>query len=157
MDKCVVVAIGNNKARFFTLEPAEWPEYESGPDLVERKVLSYPTSNYGQSLWSKITNKHHQDSKVNKDRHYKFEPKFAREITSEIIHLVRINQGKKLILVAKPQILQLTRKFFTPTLFNHLQIEELNKDLSNFSSSQIHQYIAKKQLIPACRKVVYPL
>lgn len=156
MDKCVVAVIGNNKARFFTLEEAEWPEYESGPNLVEQESLSPSASGYGHDLWSKIANKYsHRSQEADSDR-YQFERKFAQKIASEIVNLVRINQGQTLILVAKPQILNAMQKLFVPTIFNGLKIKALRKDISHFKPSQVHQYLAQKQLIPACQKVVYP-
>ncbi|VEP13776.1 conserved hypothetical protein [Hyella patelloides LEGE 07179] len=156
MDKFIVVAINNSEARFFTLEEAEWPEYESGPNLVEQENLSYCTSDYCQGFWFKITNRHYRKLKNTKYTQHQFERKFAQKVTSEIINLVRIHQGQKLILIAQPQILNLIRKSFTPTLFKNLQIQELSKDISHFSANQIHQYLAQKHLIPAYQKVFYP-
>lgn len=156
MDKCIVVVINNNQARFFSLEPAEWPEYESGPNLIEQKSLSYSTSNYYQKFWFKLINKQERLRQKNHLNHYKLENQFARQITSEIINLIRLHQGQKLILIAQPQVLNLVKKFFTPTIFKALQIKELHKDISHFNCGQIHQYLAQKQFLPACQKVFYP-
>lgn len=153
MERIVVVAIGNDMARFFTLEQAEWPEYESGPHLIEQSNLAPSTS---EGLWIKIAKKQSQNTNSLPKDSYQFERKFAKEITGEIIHLIRITQGQKLILIARPQIINLVHKFFTPTLFHNLHIQELPKDPSHFNSNQIHQYLAQKQLIPACQTVVYP-
>ena len=156
MDKYVVVAISNSKARLFTLEEAEWPEYESGPHLIEQKCVSPLESGCNQNFWSKIVNRHPQKSFSYQDHHYRFERKFAQTISSEIINLVRINQTQKLILVAQPHILNLARKSFIPTIFNNLYIQELPKDVSHFNTAQIHTYLAHKNLIPYCQKVSYP-
>lgn len=155
MERIVIVAIGNTQARFLTLEQAEWPEYESGPHLIEQSNLA-PSKLSEKGLWTKIAKKQAQNIKSLANNHYQFERKFAQEITAEIIHLIRIKQGQKLILIARPQILNLIHKFFTPTLFHNLHIQELPKDIQGFSSSQIHQYLAQKQLVPACQTVVYP-
>lgn len=155
MERIVVVAIGNDLARFFTLEQAEWPEYESGPHLIEQGNLA-PSKLSEARLWTKITKKQSHNIKSLPKDSYQFERKFAQEITGEIIHLIRIKQGQKLILIARPQIINLVHKFFTPTLFHNLHIQELSKDLSHFNSNQIHRYLAQKQLLPACQTVVYP-
>ena len=155
MERIVVVVINNSQARFFSLEQAEWPEYESGPHLIEQSNLEGSTLKSDRGLWTKINKKQQDDRALEEDR-YTFERKFAQEITGEIIHLIRIKQGQKLILIARTQILNLIHKSFTPTLFHNLHIQELPKDLSHFSSSQIHQYLAQKQLVPACQTVVYP-
>lgn len=159
MDKYVVAVINNNEARLFTLEQAEWPEYESGPHLIEQKIVSQSKNTESVGLWSRITGKtgkNSQKSSVPINSYYKFERKFASQITSEIINLVRMNQSKRLILVAQPQILKLAHQSFVPTIFNNLQIRELHKDISHFHPVQIHQYLARKHLIPHCQTVVYP-
>ena len=156
MDRIVVVAIGNTEARFFTLEQAEWPEYESGPHLIEQSSLSRSTEDSARGLWTKIAKKSTQNIKASENYRYKFERKFAQKITGEIIHLIRIEQGQKLVLIARPKILKLIHQFFTPTLFGNLHIQELPRDISHFGSNQIHQYLAQKQIVPACQTVVYP-
>ena len=156
MERIVVVAISNAQARFLTLEQAEWPEYESGPHLIEQSNLEHSKLKSDRGLWTKVTKKPHQNTRALEEARYQFERKFAQEITGEIIHLIRIKQGQKLILIARPQILNLIHKSFTPTLFNNLHIQELAKDIGHFSPSQIHQYLAQKQLVPACQTVVYP-
>ena len=51
---CVVVADGT-RARFFTLEAAQFPEMESGPNLIEKKDLINPeTETAGRELSSLI-------------------------------------------------------------------------------------------------------
>ena len=156
MDKYVVVTVSNSKARFFTLEEAEWPEYESGPHLIEQKCISPLEDGCNQNFWSRIVSRSAQKSLLQPDHHYKFERKFAQKITSEIINLVRINQCQRLVLVAQPHILSLVRKSFIPTIFNNIYIQELPKDVSYFNTAQIHAYLAHKNLIPYCQKVSYP-
>ena len=49
---CVVVTNGA-RARFFTLEEPQFPELESGPNLVELKSLQNPQHREtGNQLWS---------------------------------------------------------------------------------------------------------
>ena len=155
MDKVVVAVISSTQARFFTLEQAEWPEYESGPHLIEQSSLLHSVSQHSRGLWTKIVN-HQQKNRAIEEHHCQFERKFAQKITGEIINLIRIHQGQRLIVVAQPQILNLMHKFFTPTLFHNLHIKELPKDITHFGSNQIHHYLAQKHLIPACQTVVYP-
>jgi protein required for attachment to host cells len=156
MDKSIIVIINNNQARFFSLEPAEWPEYESGPNLIEHKNISYSKVNYKRNFWSKIIDRQRSSLLRVVEHSDKFESRFAQQITSEIVSLIRIHQVQKLILVAQPQILNLVKKFFKPTIFKTIKIKELNKDFSHFNTSKIHQDLAQKQLIPACQKIVYP-
>lgn len=156
MDKCTVIVIGNDQARFFILEEAEWPEYESGPDLVEQSLLIPHAKNEKSPFWQNIVPKSGQQDSAENTSNYIFDKKFAQKITGEIISLIRVNQSSRLILVANPKIIVLVRRFFTPTMFNNLQIQELHREIGHLSSLQIHNYLAAKQLIPACQKVVYP-
>ncbi len=156
MDKCTVIVISNDQARFFILEESEWPEYESGPNLVEQSMLVPCSVNKQSSLWSTIIKKSLSDEGTQASAGYIFEKKFAQRITGEIISLIRVNQSSKLILVANPQITVLIRRFFTPTMFENLHIQELHIDIGHLSSLQIHNYLASKQLVPVCQKVVYP-
>lgn len=156
MDKCTVIVIGNNQARFFILEESEWPEYESGPNLVEKSVMVPYSVNKQSQLWSTIIQKGKRKERTNPAPDYIFDKKFAQKITGEIISLIRVNQSSKLILVAEPKIINLVKRFFAPTIFQNLEIQELHIDISHLSSLQIHNYLASQQLVPACQKVVYP-
>ena len=156
MDKCTVIVISNNQARFFILEESEWPEYESGPNLVEHSLLVPLSVNNQSKFLSAIIQKDSGEGSSKNSSDYIFDKKFAQRITGEIISLIRINQSSRLILVSPPSIIGLVRKFFTPTIFKNLHIQELHNDICHFSSLQIHNYLASKQLIPACQKVVYP-
>ena len=156
MDKCTVIVISNDQARFFILEESEWPEYESGPDLVEQSLLVPYSENRRSIFWSKMVQKNSKEISYKVSSNYIFDKKFAQRITGEIISLIRVNQSSKLVLVANPQIIVLVRRFFTPTMFSNLDIQEIHNDIGHFSSLQIHNYLASKQLIPACQKVIYP-
>jgi len=156
MDKCTVIVISNNQARFFILEESEWPEYESGPDLVEQSLLVPYSENGRSTFWSNMMPKNSKDITSKTSSSYIFDKKFAQKITGEIISLIRVNQSSKLVLVANPKIIVLVRRFFTPTMFSNLDIQEIHSDIGHFSSLQIHNYLASRKLIPACQKVVYP-
>lgn len=156
MENCVIVVINNSKASFFTLEQAEWPEYESGPDLIEQETIVYSDLSYRHKFWSTLTGHSEDETDSTLEHSPRLDNKFGEKITAQIVSLVRINQCEKLILVAPSKLLEIVNGFFIPTLFKNLQIVELEKDLRDLKPLQIHHYLAQQQLIPAYQKAVYP-
>ena len=57
--------------------------------------------------------------------------------------------------MAEPQILGLMREAMSDNLFKNLNIKEVAKDICHFKVTQIHDYLAKKELLPACNKVYF--
>ena len=156
MDNSLVVVMGSDRARFFTLEQAEWPEYESGPDLIERDRVVYSDLSYRHRLWSSLLGKSEAEADSSLEHNSKLDNRFGQKIISQIINFVRVNQYEKLILVAPHQILELISEFFIPTLFRNLEIITVEQDVSNLTSLQIQQYLAQKDMVPAYQKAVYP-
>jgi len=53
MNHYSVIVAGGSRARFFTLEAAQFPELESGPRLVEQKdLINSENQMHNGSLWS---------------------------------------------------------------------------------------------------------
>lgn len=162
MNQSVVAVIDGTKARFFTLEQAEVPEYQSGPNLIERKNLSNDTNElHGKDIWS--------DTKTGRNRGVKgqahgyddhrqnhldeFERSFAKEIVNAIVNLTKSHHAQQLLLIAEPQILGTIRDAIAPNLPKHIKIQELAKDLCKLKPLELHQYLADRELLPA-RKIV---
>ncbi len=52
MNQAVIAVMDGTKARFFTLEEAEFPEYQSSPNLMEHQCLSNTAKEMaGKELW----------------------------------------------------------------------------------------------------------
>lgn len=156
MDNSLVVVISSDRARFFTLEQAEWPEYESGPNLIERDSVIYSELSYRHKLWSSLLGKSEAELGKSLEHNSRLDNRFGQEIISQIINHVRVNQSGKLILVAPNQVLELVSERFIPTLFRNLEIITIEQDLNQLKPVQIHQYLAQQKLIPAYQKAVYP-
>jgi protein required for attachment to host cells len=164
MSNFVVAVINGTQARFFTLEPAEWPDYESGPNLIEHEgLLSEAHKLHGQELWANVKTGRNRSSNGqahsyddHRDNHaVEFEKRFAQNIANRITDLTQTHQAQKLILVAEPQILGLIRTAIASKLPKHLHLQELAKDVCHLNSHQIHSYLANKGLLPPCNKASY--
>jgi protein required for attachment to host cells len=164
MSQALVTIIDGTKARFLSLEPAEMPEYESGPNLIERKELLNPTKELSsEELWSTVkTGRNKGAGSVahayddHRQNHLdEFERRFAQTIANEVVNLSQTYQTQQIFLVAEPQILGVVREALAPLLTKNknIQIQELAKDLCKLKPLEIHEHLAGKNLLPARRKV----
>lgn len=162
MNHSLVAVVDGTKARFLSLEEAENPEYQSGPNLLERKEVLNPNKELpGKELWANVKtgrNKGAAGQAHAYDDHRQnhldeFERRFAQMIANEIIHLTQAEQTNRLIVVAEPQILGCLREALAPLLPRNLQIQELAKDLCKLKPLEIQEHLAQKNLLPARKKV----
>ncbi|MGB5632115.1 MAG: host attachment protein [Waterburya sp.] len=162
MVKFAVAVINGSQARFFTLDSAAISEYESSPNLLEHESLADSTRElHGQELWANTRTGRNRGSNGqahsyddHRQKHeIEFEKRFANKIISVMLNLIQTHQARHLIIVAEPQILGMLREVMTDNLFNNLHIQEVAKDICHLKSNQIHDYLAKKKLLPACKKV----
>ncbi len=162
MVKFAVAVINGSQARFFTLDSAALSEYESSPNLLEQASLADSTRElHGQELWANTktgrnrgsNGQAHSYDDHRQQHEIEFEKRFANKISSAMLNLIQTHQARHLIIVAEPQILGMLREAMTDNLFKNLQIDEVAKDICHLKSNQIHDYLAKKELLPACKKV----
>ncbi len=162
MSKFAVAVINGSQARFFILDSTASSEYESGPNLIEHEGLSDSTRElHGQELWANTktgrnrgTNGQAHSYDDHRQKHeIEFEKRFANKINSVMLNFIQTHQARQLILVAEPKILGMMREAMTDNLFKTLRIHEVAKDICHLKLNQIHNYLAKKDLLPACIKV----
>lgn len=162
MSEFFVGVFDGSRARLFTLEEPEFPECESGPNLIEREGLINPAGELsGQELWANVksgrnrgaTGQSHSYEDHRQKHMDEFERSFAQTIATEIVNLAQTYQAHQLILVAESQTLGLVRAAIAPLLTPKLRIQELAKDLCQLKPLEIHEHLASKNLLPA-RKIV---
>ena len=162
MVKFAVAVINGSQARFFTLDSAALSEYESSPNLLEKESLADSTRElHGQELWANTktgrnrgsNGQAHSYDDHRQQHEIEFEKRFANKISKAMVNLIQTYQARHLIIVAEPQILGMLREVMTDNLFKNLNIHEVAKDICHLKSNQIHDYLAKKELLPACKKV----
>ncbi len=164
MNQSVVAVIDGTRARFFILEPAEFPEYQSGPNLIEQDCLTNTAKEVqGKELWANTKTGRNRGSRSqghgyddHRQRHLdEFEKSFAKEIGTKTLNFVQEHHIHHGVLVAEPQILGLIREILLPQLPKQFQLQEVAKDLCKLKPNEIHEYLAERGLLTA-RKAVTP-
>lgn len=156
-DYCVIVA-GGAHARFFTLEPVEFPELESGPRLIDRGELFNPEKEIaGRDLYT--------DSKMGRGRaplggpahgyddhrskhDEEFDRRFAHRVLERASSIAQANQARYVVLVAPARMLGLLRQEFDIIRKGGMKVHILAKDMTKFPSKKIHDHLAKIQVLP---------
>ncbi|MGH2412240.1 MAG: host attachment protein, partial [Microcystaceae cyanobacterium] len=108
MNQSVVAVIDSTKARFFTLEQPELPEYQSGPNLIERECLTNTAMELpGKELWANTKTGRNRGSGSqahgyddHRENHLgEFERSFAKEIVTKVLNLTQTYQSQNVLLV----------------------------------------------------------
>lgn len=166
---CVVAAEGA-RARIFILEPAEVPELESGPNLVERKTLANPEHKASDAeIWTDTRRGAHREHQTgqrqphttgvphhNYDEHRdnnqdQVDRTFARDIVTELDRLIAHNGLRRVVLCAEKQMLGHLRPEISNHLSGNVELEEVPKDLANLSPHELHEKLAKDGHLPPRR------
>ena len=159
-DYCVIVADGA-RARFFTLEPVEMPELETGPNLVEQQDLINPEAETpGQALWSDVKggrNRSSSGSAHGYDDHRtqhetEFLIRFAKVIAEEAGRFTAKRHTKHLVLASDKTMLGFLREALNTSPPHVQDIHDLAKNLGKFNTIDIHQHLADAGLLPKRRK-----
>lgn len=162
MTRFLVAAVDGARACFLTLEPLAAPEFESGPDLIERCTLANPALEMnGQDLWANTKTGRNRGSGGNghnyddhRSNHLvEFERRFAQAIVAQMDALIAEYDLNTVILVAEPQILGILRETLHSSNGRSVQIQDLAKDLCWMKPRQLQEYLAQKGILPA-RQVV---
>ena len=156
-DYCVIVT-GGAHARFFTLEPVEFPELESGPKLIECDKISNPEKEIAErDLYT--------DSKMGRGRaplggpahgyddhrskhDEEFDRRFARKVLKRASSIAQANQARYVVLVAPANMLGLLRQELDIIRKGGMKVHILTKDMTKFSPKKIHNHLAKVKVLP---------
>ena len=160
-DYCVVVT-GGAHARFFTLEPVEFPELESGPRLVHCRDLFNPQKeSAGKDLYA--------DQKTGRGRAARGGPahgyddhrsqhedeldrRFSRKVLEEACSLVKANNARRVVLVAPGPMLGMLRQELHILNKRGIEVKKVAKNMTKFSPRRIHDSLARENMLPECRK-----
>lgn len=156
-DYCVIVT-GGAHARFFTLEPVEFPELESGPRLIECGKIFNPEKEIAErDLYT--------DSKMGRgraplggpahgydDHRSKHDKEFDRRFTHKVLErassIAQDNQARYVVLVAPAHMLGLLRHDLDIIQKHGMKVHILAKDMTKFSPKKIHNHLAKVKVLP---------
>jgi protein required for attachment to host cells len=163
MNRTLVAVLNGTEARFFTLEFADFPEHESGPDLIEHEALTNEENEMaGEDLWASSktgrnrgsAGQSHSYDDHRQNHVVKFEQRFSQNIVSHMQSLIELNRIRHLLLVAEPQMLGIVREPINAEISKTIEVKELAKDLCQFSVRDLHEYLANKKLLPARKSIM---
>jgi protein required for attachment to host cells len=157
-DYCVVVT-GGVHARFFTLEPVEFPELESGPRLVDQgEILNPEKGMLERDLYTDAKPGRGRSPQGGRAHGYddhrsghedESERRFVRRILERTRQLAKESKARVIVLAAPARMLGLLRQEFDIIGKHGMEVHELAKDMTKFSPAEIHDHLAKEQLLPS--------
>ncbi len=158
---CVVVS-GGARARFFTLEPVDFPELESGPKLIDKGELLNPEKETaGRDLYTDLRTGRSRAPRGGPSHGYddhrtqhenEFDRRFARRVAQKARRLAKENRARSIVMAAPARMLGLLREDLADIPKEGIEVHKVAKDMSKFSPRQIHDHLARKQLLPAYRR-----
>lgn len=161
MRKYLVVAADSSRARIFDLVPAEIPEMESGPNLIEIEDLINPEmEEKGRDLWSDDKSgrgkapgggpAHGYDDHL--ERHLEtIEQRFAQEVAGHIAQQATEHGSETLVLAAESRFLGYLREALRSATAGGMEMADTSLNISKLSPIELHEHLAKEKLIPERR------
>ncbi len=162
MSEYCVVVTGGSRARFFTLEPVQFPELESGPKLMDKGELLNPVKETaGRDLYTDLKTGRSRAPGGGPSHGYddhrtqyedEFDRRFARQVIGMAKRLAKENRARCIVLAAPARMLGLLRQDLEVIPKHGVEVHQVAKDMSKFTPREIHDHLAKKKLIPAYRR-----
>jgi len=161
MSDYLIVVVNRARARFFTLEPVEFPELESGPRLINRAELEntgirevqemYTDSKTGRGAAPQGGSVHGYDDK--RDKHLdELRRRFAVKVLERIQKLASAERARTVILAASARMRRFLYKDLDTLTRQGCRVHKISKNIVNFSPQKIHEYLADDGLVPKQRK-----
>jgi protein required for attachment to host cells len=158
---CIVVS-GGARARFFTLEPVDFPELESGPKLIDKGELLNPEKETaGRDLYTDLRTGRSRAPRGGPSHGYddhrtqhedEFDRRFARKVVRKARRLAKESRASRIVLAAPARMLGYLRQDLEVIPKDGIELHQVAKDMSKFCPRQSHDHLAKKQLLPAYRR-----
>jgi hypothetical protein len=162
MSDYLIVVVNRALARFFTLEPVEFPELESGPRMIPCDDMANPEIADSQELYT--------DSKTgrgaapqggavhgyedNRDQHLdELRRRFAAGVVEHILKVAKNKRVRTIILAASARMRQFLYPGLESAVRDEFRIVKISKNMINFTSVKIHAYLAEVGFVPPQRKL----
>jgi hypothetical protein len=162
MSDYLIVVVNRASARFFNLEPVEFPEFESGPRMVTRTELdNLEINDFQEMVTDSKTGRgaapqgggiHGYDDK--RDQHLdELRRRFAVKVLDQIRQLAQTERVRTVILATSSRM----RRFLYPDIETlerqGIRVHKLSKNMINFAPQKIHAYLAQEGLVPQKKRV----
>ena len=157
MKNYFVLVVNGSRARFFTLQPADNSELESGPNLVqlgnsENEVAAQP----GRAVF---TDEQHRNrapmggAHGYDDHRDKHDEEFRKRFVDRVMKLARghLDAADILVVAANPRMLGHLRTALKALPTNGTELREYPHDVSKLSPRKIHEHLASGGLVPERR------
>jgi hypothetical protein len=158
MAEYLVVIINTAAARFFVLEPVEFPQFESGPRLVACDQMTNPECNldprdvFADSKTGRGSAPgggpvHGFDDK--RDQYsVELRRKFAVKVMNQIASMAGSRDARVIVLAVSAKMRSLLFPAAENLVRQGYKVIKLSKNMANFTPQQIHQYLARAGVIP---------
>ncbi len=162
MKYCVVVT-NRSKARFFSLEPSEIPELESGPNLVEHAQVEDPELHEkGHNLWSERSGKNrsstsgasHGYDDHRAQHEAEFERRFVQSVAERGARLAKRIGATEVLVVGNQRQVPALSGTLVNLLSGCARVEAYSKDLAKLAPHALHDHLSKEGLLPKRRGTV---
>ena len=161
MSDYLIVVVNRSCARFFTLEPVEFPELESGPRMMTRAKFESPKIRDAQEMYADSKtgrgaapqggSVHGYDDK--RDQHLdELRRRFAVGVLERIRKLAETERPRTVILAASARMRRFLYPGLDPLTRQGCRVHKLSKNMINFSPQKIHEYLAEDGLVPKQNK-----
>ena len=160
-DYCIAI-VSEAQAKFYCLEPVEYPELESGPKLREVAEISNPEKRMpDREIYTDVKTgrgrapgkgpAHGYDDHREK-RDEESSRRFSKTIMEKIRELVLKESAKTVIIAAPPKMLGMLRHEIHLLEREGTKVHEHSKDLTKLSLRELHEHLAREGLIPALKR-----
>ena len=153
-----VVAADASRARFFTLQRAADPEYESGPNLVEGDVLVNPETEMSEGeVFTDLKSGRNRSAAGGMAHGYddhrgdhveEFERRFAQRVAQECVSRAKRSAARHLIIAANGRMLGHLRRELESLPAKGMAVSEYAKDVTKLAPLDVHKHLSGKGLIP---------
>jgi hypothetical protein len=162
MSDYLIVVVNRASARFFNLEPVEFPEFESGPRMVMRtEIDNLDINDFQEMVTDSKTGRgaapqgagiHGYDDK--RDQHLdELRRRFAVKVLDQIRRLAKTERVRTVILATSSRM----RRFLYPDIDTlerqGIRVHKLSKNMINFAPQKIHEYLAQEGIVPHKKRV----
>jgi len=163
MGEYLIVVVNDEKARLFTLEPVKFPEFESGPRIVELEDLinpdamvgdqeRYSDSKTGRGTAPKGGPVHGYDDK--REHHLsELRRRFSVTVIKEVQQLAKAQHAKTIIVATAAPIGQYISPELETLTKQGFAVLKVAKNMINFLPQKIHAYLAAMNLVPEQRRL----
>jgi hypothetical protein len=161
MSDYLIVVVNRALARFFTLEPVEFPELESGPRLCPCGEMVNPELTESQGLYTDSRtgrgtappggDVHRYED--NRDLHLdEVRRRFSASVVGRIHSLAKAGRVNVIVLAASARMRQYLYPGLETATRDEFRIVKIPKNMINFPSIKIHAYLAEEGYVPPRKK-----